>query len=153
MWLRNVVCGSIEWALKPAHPPADLTSTPPATATNSKSTMASSTHIHNFPNEILEKVFQEATRVRTPPSFKQAPYNISNVCGRWRTIALHPKFWENIVVKDSSVRGVKLFRLFLKHALHQLESRLASVTRTMEEVVAIVKKTGMSWSRLLIFLN
>lgn len=115
--------------------------------------MASSTHIHNFPNEILEKVFQEATRVRTPPSFKQAPYNISNVCGRWRTIALHPKFWENIVVKDSSVRGVKFFRLFLKHALHQLESRLASVTRTMEEVVAIVKKTGMSWSRLLISLN
>lgn len=33
-----------------------------------------------------------------------------------------------IVVKDSSVRGVKFFRLFLKHAPHQLESRLASVT-------------------------
>lgn len=106
---------------------ADLTNTPLAT-NFSKSNMASSTHIHNFPNEILEKVFQEATRGRTPPSSKQAPYNISHVCDRWRTIALHPKFWENIVVKDSSVRGVKFFRLFLKHALHQLELRLASVT-------------------------
>lgn len=88
----------------------------------------SSTHIHSFSNEILQKIFQEAIRGRTPPSIREAPYNISHVCDRWRTIALHPMFWKNIVVNDSSGRGVRLFRLFLKRALHRSGSRPASVT-------------------------
>lgn len=92
-----------------------------------------STRIHSFPNEILHQVFQETIRNNTtaprpPPSLTRAPFNISQVCSRWRDIALHPTFWADIVLVGPTTQSVLLHELFRRRAFPQLRPGSMSMT-------------------------
>lgn len=90
--------------------------------------MRSPKHIHSFPNEVLYQIFQYTIHdTASAPSLTQAPFNISQVCERWRYIALHPAFWSDIVLSDPSLPAARLFNLFLERALSRAGARPLSV--------------------------
>ncbi|KAJ7141353.1 hypothetical protein C8R44DRAFT_245108 [Mycena epipterygia] len=91
-----------------------------------------------LPVELWHLIFAECVPEPGEPNLVHAPLNVSQVCRRWRTIALsNPVLWTALTLTTTGRRYTDLLALdrLLELWLHRSGARLLSVSLTQAEAV------------------
>ena len=121
-----------------------------------------------IPNDVLLEIFQhcvDSASSRNYFSLNVAPWVLTHVCSRWRTlITEHPSFWRKVDIRWINPAATTSRRAFARHLIEQItRSRSApkdvdirSTTVTLnadDEVLSLLLSTSRNWERLSLALE